>query len=130
MAGDQTPLMTIADSKANEGAVITSNFGSVTAGYEIQFNLTDLGYVPGSPINVSAFITQGNNTAVTNQILGPNSSYTAGNNFYNFNFADPTAWPGNQYFTVPAPTAIPEPASCGLLIFAGAALMGRRKRSV
>ena len=120
------PALTISDNTGNEGTLISSGFDAITTGYEIQFNLSDLGYAAGSPINVSAIITQQSNQAMSNQLLGPtDSSYTLGNNYFNFNFANNTLWPGNQFFTVPAPA--PEPATLGLIAIGGLSLLGRRR---
>lgn len=120
-----SPQIVISASTANEGAVINSNFSSVSSGLEVQLNLADLGYVAGNPINVSAIATQQSNAAVSNQELGPNGSYTGANNYFNFNFANDTLWPGQQYFTVPAPT--PEPGVMGLIGLLGMARVRRRK---
>ena len=48
LAGDPagSPVFTYTESTANKGAVITSGFASVNQGFEAQFDLTSLGWVP------------------------------------------------------------------------------------
>lgn len=104
---------------------------TATTGFEIGLNLTDLGYVAGSPINVAAFITQGSGTSMTNQVLGPNPG-DVGDAYSQYNFDFTAAQgpgghnaPGNQYFTVPAP----EPATLSVMMVGGGLLTLRRRRN-
>ena len=127
--------LTVAVNNALSGTLETAaTAASATTGFEIALNLSDLGYVAGSPINAAAFITQGSGTTMTNQVLGPNPGDASDPYFqYNFDFTAEQGpgghnADGNQYFTVPAPVAAPEPVSMGLL-FLGGSMLIRRSRS-
>jgi hypothetical protein len=126
---------TVAVNNALSGTLETAaTAASATTGFEIGISLSDLGYVPGSPVNVAAFISQGSASQMTNQVLGANPGYTT-DSFAQYNF-DFTAnqgvgghnAPGDQFFTI---SPVPEPASLGFLAaIGGIGLLTRRKRFV
>lgn len=109
--------------------LIPAGTTSITTGFEIEFDLTALGWVPGSPINVLTFVTHGGNNGMTNQYFGGDAFNPQGNldDYYidqNRQFSQELRYPGAQFFTV----QVPEPASLGLASMAGMLLLGRRSK--
>jgi hypothetical protein len=105
---------------------------STATGFEIQIPLAQIGYTGGN-IMVLADINGGGDTYLSNQFLPglPVGTQNLGSTFPGGTFNGPGqgtfnfgSTPG-EYFTV----AVPEPASIGLLIGAGAAMLlsGRRR---
>ncbi|MEN0109398.1 MAG: PEP-CTERM sorting domain-containing protein [Planctomycetota bacterium] len=101
---------------------------AVTTGLELSIALSDLGYVPGSGINIMVAQNGGSHDFMSNQILGGLPAGTANlggdgaGNFTGTSAIDFTAFAGDQFFTV-----VPEPASAGLVL-AGLALVAARRR--
>ena len=112
------------------GAADQTAAAAVTTGLELSIALSDLGYVSG-PINIMVGQNGSGHDYWSNQFLGGlaapqgNLGGDGAGNFTGEGAIDFTTLAGNQFFTL---RGIPEPASLGLALFAGASLIAMRRR--
>ena len=100
------PALTISDNTGNEGTLISSGFDAITTGYEIQFNLSDLGYAVGSPINVSADHHPAEQPGDVEPVAGPDRfELHARQQLLQFQFREQHALAGQSILHRPRPGA-------------------------
>lgn len=100
---------------------------AVTTGVEFSFDLSGMGW-DGGDVQAMVAINGSGDDFFSNQFIGSLPSNYG--NLGNPGSVDLSAADGNQYFTVAAPAAVPEPASAALLALPAVALVARRRRSV
>jgi hypothetical protein len=146
-AADPTVTGTLDNALVNTpigtGAAGDPGFAGASTGLEFSISLASLGYTDGSDVEALLFPSVGSDNRTDNQILAPftyNPADSSGGYDYTYFDNNESGAPGrqftgvdyigNQFFTVPGVSAVPEPASLGLISLAGITLLGRRSRKV
>jgi hypothetical protein len=118
-------LITFDVNNSNVGGVqgtggSVSDAANVATGFEISIALDEIGWDGSSPIKITAMITGGNGTFLSNQVVGlqgqqNNISSSVGDGGRGLatravNFGNETDFPGSQFVTIEVPAV--EPGQC------------------